>query len=339
MRPDVVTEQQTRLRAAAVSAAVVLFHLLLLALMGLLLALILFSAHSLIEGGRFNPKGVWRSAIFLWVTWQALTIRPPLTDPSRLADLAEYPGLADALKDAAMRVGAEVPKAVRITTAARIYAREEGGYLGGLIGPRALLIVGVAALPYLTETELRVLLARALARWSAGETWYGVQAARVDLASEVMLHYLGSTWARFINPFYWLFYGFRAAFGRLLGAYRRQRELWADQAAAQAYPAADAELAIKKQALYDAFWFQAMQPQFTGKGRVTFEDCWEAMAHEAAGYGRWQELWEERLRARYGEEQTEPSLGERLQHLAASEAMPAPGRPAMTPATAVVLRE
>lgn len=339
MRPDDLYETRARSRATGVAATIVAFHVLMVALMGLMGVLIFFSVVMIFEKGRFNPRNLWKFAVFLWVAWKAVTVRAPVTPSSQLADLGEYPGLAQAIADAALRVGAEPPPAVRITAAARIYAKNEGGVLGSIFGSRRLLVVGAAALPYLTETEFKALLARSLARWGRRETWYGVQALRVQIATELMIEYLGSTWARWINPFYWLFVGFRKAFGRTLAAYLRERELWADQMAAQAYTAAEAESAIKKQALYDSFWMEELRGELTGGGVMGFHDVWGVMGEQGASFGGWQALWAERLNAGPDPGSTEPSLRQRLEALAASPAMPVPLAPALSPATAILLRD
>lgn len=235
-----------------------------------------------------------------------------------------------------MRVGADLPDAIRLTAGARVYTLEEGGLLGGIVGARRLLVVGVAAMHYLSETEFRVLLARGLARWSSRESWYSVQARRVELASAIMVEYLGSNWARWINPFYWLFWLFRKGFGQTLAAYLRQRELWADQMAAQAYMAADAESALKKQALYAAFWAEALEHHFTEGRTRSFQDCWGIVTEAVARYEGWEAFWQRQLGAGGELAATEPPLAERLEALAATLEMPAPGRRPPSMATAVV---
>jgi hypothetical protein len=327
MRPEHLRQERTRSSALQIAGAVLLFHLMLLLAMGLFVLLLGVSIGMLVTG-----------LVALGVGWRALTIRAPRTDPSRLADLREYPGLAEALQDAASRVGAPLPDGVRITAAARIYAREEGGLLGGLFGSRRLLVVGTAALPFLTETEARALLARALARWGRRETWYAVQAQRVELATLLMVEHLGAAWTRWVNPVYWLFRSFQRAFGRLLASYGRERELWADQMAALAYTPADAEGAVKKQALYDAFWLEELSAEFTGGPTRPLQQVWERMQEACQVYGRWEDLWERLLAAPARPQDPEPTLGDRLEALAASIAMPPPGKPALVPATAILLR-
>lgn len=327
MRPEVLWERRTRTHATLVIAAIVAFYLWLVIAMFMSVLMMTVSIGSFISG-----------VLFLGAGWRALTIKVPATDPKRLVDLRVYPGLAEALEDAAQRVGAPLPDGVRITAAARIYAKEEGGILGGLFGSRRLLVVGAAALPYLTESEFRVLLARALAQWSDHETWYGVQARRMELAVSVIVEHLQRSWLRLFNPVYWQCYGYQHAFARLFARYLHERDLWADQAAALAYTAQDAESAIKKQALYDAFWLETLATEMTGGRTRTFQEVWTRVNQAATGYGQWEELWQRLLVTPRQPGDSEPALGERLDALAASESMIPAAVPARSPASAVLMR-
>lgn len=319
--------KRTRGRALLVITAVVAFYLLLLLAMAIWVLMLGTSIAGFIAG-----------ILSLGVGWRALTMRTPITHPSRLADLRLYPGLAEALADAALRVGAPLPDGVSLTTAARIYAREEGSLLS-LFAARRVLVVGVAALPYLTETEMRALLARALARWSERESWYGVQARRVELAVSLITEHLASAPTRWFNPLYWCFTGFRRLFARMLAGYVRERERWADQLAGVAYTAAEAEEAVKKQALYDAFWAEVLSAEMSHGPTLSFAQVWDHMQGAAAAYPRWRNLWERLLMQPRRPESPEPTLGDRLEAIAGSTTMPAPAQPALSPASRSLLRD
>lgn len=63
-------------------------------MMGLLLAGVIFSVWSLLQGEYRNPKTIWKLALFLYVTWQAFSVKLPLTPESSLISLQEYRGFA-----------------------------------------------------------------------------------------------------------------------------------------------------------------------------------------------------------------------------------------------------
>ena len=323
-------------RAWAVTAVILLYHLLHLLLLLSLTAAALFYLYFLITD--FHASALTHlpeAAAIWWVTFQALTASVTEADDRELIDVTELPGLAAALEDAALRVDAPLPEAVRLTTDATIHATEDGGLLAGLVGGRRVLVIGAAALPYLTEEEFRCLLARALACWPRRESWYGVQARRLGFANTVLNDYFDSSRTRWTNPVYWLLQGYSALFGRLLAASLREQELRADEMAAEAYARDDVASALMKQCLFERFYAEQLAAKLRF-GHRSLDNCWETVTAAAAGYAHWNDLWRQVLLTPGGPLSPQPGLAERVGSLKGPKAlmvMPAMARAPFRPAT------
>lgn len=321
----------------AVAAAILLYHLLhLMLLLALAAGAGTFLYLLMTNGILTHLPGLPGIAVVWWVTWQAFAARVPRIDERELINVARLPRLAAAIEDAAHRVDAPPPKAVRLTTDATIGATEDGGFLAGLVGGRRVLVLGVAALPFLSEEEFRCLLAGALARWTQHQTWYGRQARRMEFASESVRELFGPRVIRWLNPVFWLFGGFSAVFGRLLANYLKERGLWTDQLVVQAYSRADTASALKKQSLYAVF---CSDPNHFGTklqfGHRSVTECWslvEAAAEECPEW-TWDELWDWALEDGGRPLDPHPWLGDRLEALDASLEMPAVAQKPLRPAT------
>jgi Zn-dependent protease with chaperone function len=140
----------------------------------------------------------------------------------------------------ASRLETKAVDAIYVTPSAQIGVTEQGSLPQKLTGAgRRVLLLGLGALPGMTQSQLRAILAHEYGHFSNRDTAGGDLARRVQISVLHLAHGLATTGqARWYNPA-WLFV---RAFHRLylritLGASRLQ-EILADRSAATAYGAA-----------------------------------------------------------------------------------------------------
>jgi Zn-dependent protease with chaperone function len=170
---------------------------------------------------------------------RALTARARDSDPGRPLPREEEPALWGLADEVAERVGTRPVDAIYVTPGANVAVTERGSLLEKLRdrGQRCL-IVGLGALPGMSQAWFRAILAHEFGHFSGRDTAGGNLARRVRLAIHHMAFTLAvNGQARWHNPA-WLFVsGYNRIFLRItLGASRLQ-EILADRTAALAYGA------------------------------------------------------------------------------------------------------
>lgn len=157
--------------------------------------------------------------------------------PGRPLPREQAPGLWSVSEEVAKRLRTEPIQAVYVTPGTSIGVMERGGTLEKMRGGgERSLVLGLGALPGMTQGQFRAILAHEYGHFSNRDTAGGTLALRVKLAMQQLAHRLAMAGqARIYNPA-WLFVnGFYRIFQRItLGASRLQ-EILADRFAALAY--------------------------------------------------------------------------------------------------------
>jgi Zn-dependent protease with chaperone function len=157
--------------------------------------------------------------------------------PGRPLARDEAPQLWSLAEEVAERVGTRPVDAVHVTPAAQIGVTERGSLMSKLRGRgQRCLILGLGALPGMTQAQFKAILAHEYGHFSNRDTAGGDLARQVQASIYSMAYSLASSGqARWYNPA-WLFVnGFYRVFLRVtLGAARLQ-EILADRYAALAY--------------------------------------------------------------------------------------------------------
>ncbi len=170
------------------------------------------------------------------IVWSIFT-RLREGEPGRLLPRDESPRLWATAEEIAGRVGTRPVDAIYVTPGVEIAVTERGGALRKLRGQgQRCLIVGLGALPGMTQAEFSAILAHEYGHFSNRDTAGGNLAQQVQASMRHMAYRLANRGlARWYNPA-WLFVnGFNRVFLRVtLGASRLQ-EILADRYAAVAY--------------------------------------------------------------------------------------------------------
>jgi Zn-dependent protease with chaperone function len=158
-------------------------------------------------------------------------------EPGRPLTRDEAPQLWTLTEQVAERVGARPVDAIYVTPAPNIGVTERGGLWRKLLGAgQRCLILGLGALPGMTQGQFKAILAHEYGHFSNRDTAGGNLAGQVRVSMYRMAYGLAASGqARWYNPA-WLFVnGFYRIFLRItLGASRLQ-EILADRYAAVAY--------------------------------------------------------------------------------------------------------
>lgn len=175
----------------------------------------------------------------LYAILRSLFTRIREEEPGRPLARDEAPQLWSLAEEVAERVDTRPVDAVYVTPAASIGVTERGNLLNKLRGAgRRCLILGLGALPGMTQGQFKAILAHEYGHFSSRDTAGGNLARQVQASMYRMAYTLAvSGQARWYNPA-WLFVnGFQRVFLRItLGASRLQ-EILADRYAALAYGA------------------------------------------------------------------------------------------------------
>jgi Zn-dependent protease with chaperone function len=178
---------------------------------------------------------------------RSLVVRQRDDEPGRPLAPEEAPALWSLAREVADRVGTRPIEKIYVTPTAEVGVIERGGVWRKLRGAgRRSLILGLGALPGLTQPEFRAILAHEYGHFSNRDTAGGNLAGQVRASLHQMAYSLASTGqARLYNPA-WLFVnGFYRIYLRItLGASRLQ-EVLADRFAAVAYGAGNLISGIK----------------------------------------------------------------------------------------------
>ena len=170
------------------------------------------------------------------IVWSLFT-RLRDAEPGRLLPRSEAPRLWALAEEIAVRVSTRPVDAVYVTPGVEVAVTERGGVLRKLRGQgQRCLIVGLGALPGMTQAEFSAVLAHEYGHFSNRDTAGGNLAHQVRASIHHMAYRLATRGlARWYNPA-WLFVnGFNRVFLRVtLGASRLQ-EILADRYAATAF--------------------------------------------------------------------------------------------------------
>jgi Zn-dependent protease with chaperone function/tetratricopeptide (TPR) repeat protein len=184
-------------------------------------------AAALVIGTIYTLIAIVRS-IFAWVKDE---------EPGRPLSRDEAPRLWSLAEEVAERVGTRPVDAIYVTPAPSIAVTERGGLLQKLRGAgQRCLILGLGALPEMTQGQFKAILAHEYGHFSNRDTAGGNLARQVQFSMNRMAYSLAANGqALWYNPA-WLFVnGFNRIFLRItLGASRLQ-EILADRYAALAY--------------------------------------------------------------------------------------------------------
>ncbi|MBU0494559.1 MAG: M48 family metalloprotease [Chloroflexi bacterium] len=137
----------------------------------------------------------------------------------------------------AQRLDTRPIAAIYVTPAAEIAVMERGGLWAKLRGAgQRTLILGLGALPGLTQGQLKAILAHEYGHFSQRDTAGGNLARQVQLAIHQMAYSLATTGqARWYNPAWLFINGFNRIFLRITLGDSRLQEILADRYAAMAY--------------------------------------------------------------------------------------------------------
>ena len=175
----------------------------------------------------------------LFAIVRSLVVRRGETKPGHPLGHQDAPALWSLAKEVASKVGTRPIEEMYVSPTTEIGVMERGSMLQKLRGSgRRVLILGLGALPGMTQAQLRAILAHEYGHFSNRDTAGGNLAGLVRASLYQMAYSLAATGqARWYNPA-WLFVnGFYRIYLRItLGASRLQ-EILADRYAAAAYGA------------------------------------------------------------------------------------------------------
>lgn len=170
---------------------------------------------------------------------RSLFIRIKQQDPGPQVSRSEAPALWDTVEEVARKVNARPVNKIFVTPMPEVAVTERGGMLRRMFGGgERILILGMGALPGMTRSQLRAILAHEYGHFSNRDTAGGGLAIQVRASILTMAQNLAqgrqNTW---VNPVFLFLNGFYRIFLRItLGASRLQ-EILADRYAALAYGA------------------------------------------------------------------------------------------------------
>jgi Zn-dependent protease with chaperone function len=177
----------------------------------------------------------------LYAIVRSIFVRVRETDPGRPLTQAEAPRLWSLAEEVADRLDARPIEAMYITPAPEIAVTERGGLWEKLRGAgQRCLILGLGALPGMTQGQFRAILAHEYGHFSNRDTAGGNLARQVQVSINHMALRLATTGqAQWFNPAWLFLNGLNRIFLRItLGASRLQ-EVLADRYAATAYGVQD----------------------------------------------------------------------------------------------------
>ncbi len=160
-------------------------------------------------------------------------------EPGRPLARDEAPQLWSLAEKVAGRVGTRPVDAIYVTPAPSISVLERGSLLQKLRGKgQRCLVLGLGALPGLTQAQLQGILAHEYGHFSNRDTAGGNLARQVQTSMHRMAYGLAvSGLARWYNPAWLFLSGFNRLFARITRGASRLQEILADRHAALAYGA------------------------------------------------------------------------------------------------------
>lgn len=185
-------------------------------------------------------KPVVLAAIFgfsvLYGVLYGLSVSQEQPEEGQWLSREEAPALFEALAEVASVAKSREVDRVVLEVGTGISVREAGGRLRVLLGRgERILKLGLRALPGLTVSELKSILAHEYGHFSHGETRLTPVIARIEaqvLQATHGLQRLG--WAR-LNPVWWFLRAYFFVYLRITAGHGRRRELLADRLSALAY--------------------------------------------------------------------------------------------------------
>lgn len=173
----------------------------------------------------------------LYAIVRSLFVRIKEPEPGRLLPREEAPGLWLLAEEVAERLGTRPVEAIYVTAAAEIAVTERGRLWKKLRGlGQRCLIVGLGALPGMSQGQLQAILAHEYGHFSNRDTAGGNLVRQVHVSLHRMAYGLAAGGqARWYNPAWLFINGYNRIFLRVtLGASRLQ-EILADRYAAMAF--------------------------------------------------------------------------------------------------------
>lgn len=173
----------------------------------------------------------------LFAILRSLFIRIKDEEPGRPLARDEAPQLWSLAEEVAARVGTRPVDAIYATPAPSISVVERGSLLQKLRGKgRRCLVLGLGALPGLTQAQLKGILAHEYGHFSNRDTAGGNLAHQVQVSMRRMAYALATSGlARWYNPAWLFLSGFNRLFVRITHGASRLQEILADRHAALTY--------------------------------------------------------------------------------------------------------
>jgi Zn-dependent protease with chaperone function len=234
----------TRVYVAALAAALVLFYAALPFLfVGMLLILLLLVALALVtrrdsEAADVHAALLQASGGGIGALFKAAFARTGTGSFGLEKDRDDCPRLWAAVEEVARRVDTGPPDQVYIAPGAEFSVHQEGRGPFGMFGSRKrVLTVGLCVLNFLSEGELKSILAHEFAHFSHADTHWNRFLFQVTLALRTAMREMARTggWVTYVNPFYWFFWLYSKSYSLLSAGFSRSREFLADRMACTLY--------------------------------------------------------------------------------------------------------
>ena len=173
-----------------------------------------------------------------WAVVRGLFLPRVQQEDGRRLTREEEPCLFELLREVSQVATAGMVDKVHLEPGSAIGVRESGGPLRVLLGRgERVLHLGFAALPGLTLSELKAILAHEHGHFSHGETRLTPFISRTAQSMASMARRMAGLGMAVValSPVFWFLRLFLAVYVRVTAAHSRRRELLADRAAALAY--------------------------------------------------------------------------------------------------------
>lgn len=175
--------------------------------------------------------------VYAYAVLRALSVKTGGSPGGIKLTRVRHPAVFALTHEVAARVQADPIDQVFLVPGDEIGVWEETAlYLPPGTGTRKI-VLGMAALSYLTLDELRGILAHEYAHFSHRDTFFARVIYRVSHSYSVLFNALREHggWTRYLNPLYWVLRAFIALYPRLAARFSRLQEYRADQQAVVCY--------------------------------------------------------------------------------------------------------
>jgi Zn-dependent protease with chaperone function len=231
-----------RLYALALIVGLVLFYLSIPFIVFGLLGTTALLVYLIFLGGRIPIKLVILIVIFglaaAWAVLKSLFSKPASGAFGLPKSAAECPRLYQVIDEVAHRVDTDPVHEIYVAPGSEIGVHQEGRGPFGLFGVKSrVLTLGLAAMRFLTVSELKAILAHEYAHFSHSDTFYARFIYQVHISIGQALWGMGQAggYLNYGNPFYWFLYLYYKSYSLLSAGFSRSREFLADRMASSLY--------------------------------------------------------------------------------------------------------